>query len=153
MKILILLPVMLASTACAFSTASLSSRSGLSTRTKLNMLFTPVEEAIADAQRICAMDPASPECRVAWDIVEELEAADSHRGGIPVPAAPADFLSLVEGFDILVERIDHKMDRLKATTESLAQLGVTDAAITSLYDRAQDMKQALMDARNTLRQY
>jgi CP12 domain len=117
------------------------------------MLYTPVQEAIADAQRICAMDPTSGECRVAWDIVEELEAADSHMGILPAPVVATDFLSLVEGFDILVERIDHKMDRLIATTDSLAELGVTDAAITSLYDRAEDMKRALMHARNTLRDY
>ena len=117
------------------------------------MLYSTVEDAIAEAQKICAMDPTSPECRVAWDIVEELEAADSHMGGLPAPAGQGDYLSLVDGFEILVDRIDHKMDRLIATTESLARLGFTDSAITSLYDRAEDMKAALMYARSTLRRY
>merc|ERR1719213_249649 len=39
-----------------------------------------VQDAIVEAERICAIDPSSNECKVAWDIVEELEAADSHRG-------------------------------------------------------------------------
>ena len=41
-------------------------------------LYKSAKEAIDEAKVICfEKGPNSEECRVAWDIVEELEAADS----------------------------------------------------------------------------
>ena len=112
--------------------------------------YESVEAAIADAQRICASDPTSPECKVAWDIVEELEAADSHQGGFDAPSASTDLTALMGGFDILIKKIDGKMDQLKATTDKLAELGETDPSLAELGARAVDMKQALANARARL---
>ena len=121
--------------------------------TKLN-LYASVEEAIAEAQRICAMNPDSQECRVAWDIVEELEAADSHRDGAARQAVPEmtgpgvlnmspDLVALVASFDILAQKIDGKMDQLMATTEKLQELGASDPAIEELKARAGNMREIL----------
>jgi len=124
--------------------------------TNLSMMYESVEAAIEEAQRICAIDPASQECRVAWDVVEELEAADSHRGQVqPQPHAPTDieYTALMSSFDILVKKIDGKMDQLKATTVKLHELGATDPAMEELYSRADEMQQALANVRANLNRY
>jgi hypothetical protein len=144
MKIFFSLPL-LASTACAFVVLPSPPRHSMHLQ-----MYENVEAAIADAQRICAGDPASAECKVAWDIVEELEAADSHKGGIAasnvnVPSADLEFYK--GGLDILLKKIDGKMDQLKGTTEKMAELGSADPAMTELWNRAVEMKEAVANAR------
>mmetsp|Transcript_305 Transcript_305/g.860 ORF Transcript_305/g.860 Transcript_305/m.860 type:complete len:155 (-) Transcript_305:636-1100(-) len=121
-------------------------------------LYNTVEEAITDAQRICAAEgPASPECRVAWDIVEELEAADAHRGPGAAAASQqqgvdpqsADYVAFMGSFDILCQKIDGKMDQLQATTDKLVELGADDPSVPALGDLAMQMKQALAYTRST----
>mmetsp|Transcript_11824 Transcript_11824/g.16351 ORF Transcript_11824/g.16351 Transcript_11824/m.16351 type:complete len:158 (-) Transcript_11824:453-926(-) len=143
---------LIASLACAF-TVPPPPFSIYHSTTRLN-LYRSVEEAIEEAQRICATDPGSPECRVAWDIVEELEAANSHRGApsssAPVDASSPDLTALLYSFDILVKKIDGKMDQLKATTNKLQELGATDPSVGSLGERAEEMKNHLAFVRNYL---
>jgi hypothetical protein len=116
-------------------------------------MYESVEAAIAEAQKICANDPSSPECRVAWDIVEELEAADSHKGVYASPYASNDAAmvsALLGSFDILLQKIDGKMDQLMATTDRLAEFGTADTSIAELGLRAGEMKQALANAKASL---
>lgn len=118
--------------------------------TRLN-LYDTVEEAIAEAQRICAEDPSSHECRVAWDIVEELEAADSHQdyeSGVDASQS-MDYHAMVGSFDILTRKIDNKMDQLKATAEMMASMGA-DPSFSEVARLAEEMKQALAYVRSTL---
>ena len=119
-------------------------------------LYDRVEEAIAEANRVCAQSgPESQECRVAWDIVEELEAADAHRdgpmqgGGGAVNMSP-DGQALMSSFNILLQKIDGKMDQALATTEKLAELGLGDPEIAELHQRAYEMKEAVWNARRSL---
>ena len=119
-------------------------------------LYDRVEEAIAEANRVCAQSgPESQECRVAWDIVEELEAADAHRGrpmqrgGGAVNMSP-DGQALMSSFNILLQKIDGKMDQALATTEKLAELGLRDPEIAELHQRAYEMKEAVWNARRSL---
>lgn len=45
-----------------------------------------IQEAIEQARAACASEGnASSDCAVAWDIVEELQAEKSHRGGTDKP--------------------------------------------------------------------
>lgn len=135
----------------ASTMSMIRSRSAASSATELN-LYASIEEAIAEAQRICALDPAGQECKVAWDIVEELEAADSHRDAAvarqmapqvgPTNMSP-DLVALVASFDILSLKIDGKMDQLIATIEKLQELGADDPAIAELGARAADMRKVL----------
>ena len=120
-------------------------------------LFDSVEAAIADAQRICAQDGhGSPACRVAWDIVEELEAADAHKDGpmqqapVGAPVAP-DTAALFASFDILVQKIDGKMEQLKATTAQFHTMGAMDPALEELYRQAEQMQQTMAQVRDNLR--
>jgi hypothetical protein len=165
---------LLASTACAFAPNLVSSnrpatrrrapnpvssnRPATSCMTVLFVLYDRVEEAIADAQRVCAQSgPESRECRVAWDIVEELEAADSHRGG-PMQGGGGginmnpDGQALMSSFNILLQKIDGKMDQALATTEKLAELGLRDQEIADLHQRAYEMKEAVWNARRSMGQ-
>jgi len=124
--------------------------------TKLHM-YDSVEAAIADAQRICADDPMSQECKVAWDIVEELEAADSHKGGVEPPmvlSRSAEYASLVDSLGILMEKTDRKMDQLKALTLRLAEMEATDpAALMRVGALSDEMRLALAEAKASLYGY
>lgn len=153
MKIPCLLPL-LASTAFAFAPTTISS-----SRPATHMsLYDRVEEAIAEANRVCAQSgPGSKECAVAWDIVEELEAADSHRGrpmqgGEGAVNMSPDGQALMSSFNILLAKIDGKMDQALATTEKLAELGLRDPEIADLHQRAYEMKEAVWNARRSLGQ-
>ena len=119
-----------------------------------------LEEAISEAQRICSLDPTSSECRVAWDIVEELEAKDSHIQTAAAAAAAAgagagagagelgtDYAVLMGSLDILLTKIDGKMDQLLATTDKMAQLGDQDPRVADVWEKAGALKEAVASLR------
>ena len=95
---------------------------------------------------ICNEYPDSEQCKVAWDIVEELEAADSHKGGV-APADELNYWPLVNGLDILATKLDRKMDDLKNLSEQMVSVG---PEIERLYYMADEMKKALAEARAVL---
>jgi len=104
---------------------------------------------------ICASDPGSKSCQVAWDIVEELKAAESHRSsgvGTFIDPNYTDIDTLLYSFDILVKKIDGKMDQLKATTDKMQELGASDPSVRELGELAEYMKQQLTYVRNGLNQ-
>lgn len=130
-----------------------------SSSTTMLYLQQSVQDAIIEAERICAIDPTSNECKVAWDIVEELEAADSHRGYQPVNSGvgmdgnnniageTTDVDAFLSSLDILTRKIDGKMDQLKGTSYKLQELGANDPSIAELAYQADAMKQAIVNAR------
>lgn len=115
-------------------------------------LFDSVEAAIAEAQRLTELDPTSQESRVAWDIVEELEAADSHNGGYAGNDVSMDPTALLGGLDILMKKVDGKMDQLKATADALNGMGAGHPSMDELSARSVEMKQALANVRASLGQ-
>ena len=133
-----------------------------STKTTQLHIYRLVQEAISEAELICAVDPNCADCKVAWDIVEELEAADSHRhqDQLSSQASPQqtsndhlsmDFVALMGSFDILSQKIDMKMDQLIATCEKLEDLGA-DPSVTELSQLAEQMKRGLEYVNNKLRE-
>lgn len=151
MKVFFAFPL-LACTARAFVVPTTTVPMSARLSTHLNM-YDSVEAAIDDAQRICAEDPSSMECKVAWDIVEELEAADSHQlrqSGVDASQS-MDYLALMGSFDILTEKIDGKMDQLIATATKLDSMGA-DPSFQDLARLADEMKQALAYVKSTLPQ-
>jgi hypothetical protein len=118
-------------------------------------LYASVEAAITEAERICAMNPDSDECRVAWDIVEELEAADSHKSSVSPEAVEAaaevgmDTTALLGSFDILTHKVDTKMDQLMTTADQLHSMGAP-GEMQELVRLAQEMKVALRITRDAL---
>lgn len=125
---------------------------GLSTGLQL---YKSVEDAISEAQRICADDPSSPECQVAWDIVEELEATDSRRQAQVRAhdmdqAHSMDYVALMGSFDILTQKIDGKMDQLIATCDKFEALGA-DPSVAELSRLAEEMKRGVAYVKDTLR--
>jgi hypothetical protein len=152
MKVFAILVLLNFSSALAFAVAPPRATTTTTTSTRLS-LFKSVEDAIAEAQRICAENPDSQDCKVAWDIVEELEAADSHKGGPEAPtvlSANAEYNSLLDSFDILAKRTADKLEQLKAVTLRLEDLGVTDPRVTQLYDISDELKQAIAQANAAL---
>ena len=115
-----------------------------------------VQDAITEAQRICAVDATSNECKVAWDIVEELEAAESHRSsassGTGEELGP-DIETFLDSLDVLTKKIDGKMDQLKGISYKLQELGATDPSIGDLAYQADVMKQVIYNARASLGRY
>ena len=142
----------------ALSSSSSSSSPRLATTRLRPHLVENLEEAISEAQRICSLDPTSSECRVAWDIVEELEAKDSHTQTAAAAAAAAgagagagelgtDYAVLMGSLDILLTKIDGKMDQLLATTDKMAQLGDQDPRVADVWEKAGALKEAVASLR------
>ena len=122
-------------------------------------LYKSAQDAIAEAQRICAQNPNSRECQVAWDIVEEFQAADSHtRKQQPQQyqqqqqQPSMDLVTLLESFAILSTKIDGKMDQLKATCDKFEELGAHDPSVAELGRLAEEMKRGLVYVNHQLRQ-
>ena len=117
-------------------------------------LYNSVEEAIGEAQRVCIeLGPDSEACRVAWDIVEELEAADAHR----TPANPnsqqeLSYGPLIMSLDLLSAKIDRKMDELNKLSQSLVEAGAGPEVERLAYASA-DMKVILEEAVRSLDVY
>lgn len=117
-------------------------------------LYNSVEAAIAEARRICDENPDSPACQVAWDIVEELEAADSHKDDqnrVRGQHYTMDYDALLGSFDILTTKLDNKMDQLIATCDKFEEWGA-DPSVAELSRLAEEMKRGMAYVKNTLRQ-
>jgi len=84
---------------------------------------------------------------VAWDIVEELEAADSHRNSVASTTGYVDYWPMVNGLDILCVKLDRKLDELKKLSSEMAH---SAPEIERLVYMSDEMKQALIDARSVL---
>lgn len=128
-----------------FSTNHKSSSSALN-------LYNSVEEAISEAQRVCNEQGGDSEaCRVAWDIVEELEAADAHR----TPTNTQQEVSygpLIMSLDLLSAKIDRKMDELNKLSTSLVEAGAGPEVERLAYASA-EMKGILEEAVRSLDVY
>jgi hypothetical protein len=115
-------------------------------------LYRSAQQAIADAERICAMEgPNSERCKVAWDIVEELKAADSHDRTKPEPIE-LNYYPLLEGFDLLSSKVDKQLDELRNLSSQLAEAGAGPEVERLIY-ASDEMKQILEDAKAALTQY
>ena len=116
-------------------------------------LYKSTKEAIAEAKMICFEEgPNSERCKVAWDIVEELEAADSHVRSADVQANELSYGPLVDSLEILSAKIERKMDELKNLSTTLAEYGA-GAEVERLIYASDEMKQVLADARAATDQY
>jgi hypothetical protein len=120
--------------------------------TSLN-LYRQVEAAIAQAHQICREDPGCSECKVAWEIVEELEAADSHMQAQAnqegASSSSMDFQTLMASFDILTKQLDGKMDQLIATCDKFEEWGA-DPSVAELSQLAKQMKVGMTYVKNRL---
>ena len=120
---------------------------------KLN-LYNSVEEAIGAAQQICNQQGGdSDACKVAWDIVEELEAADAHR----TPANPTaqqelSYGPLIMSLDLLQAKIDRKMDELNKLSQSLVEAG-GGPEVERLQYASEEMKGIVEEAVRSLDMY
>jgi len=117
-------------------------------------LFRSAQEAIVDAERICLVEgPHSERCKVAWDIVEELKAADAHDRTQTSAAFDLNYSPLVNGLDILSDKVDRKMDELKKLSTQLVEAGASDPEVERLIYASDEMKQILAEARTAIDQY
>ena len=117
-------------------------------------LYNSVEEAIGEAQRVCNEQGGDSEaCRVAWDIVEELEAADAHRTPAnPTSQQEVSYGPLIMSLDLLSAKIDRKMDELNKLSESLVEAGAGPEVERLAYASA-EMKGILEEAVRSLDVY
>ena len=121
-------------------------------------LYKSAKEAIDEAKIICfEKGPNSEECRVAWDIVEELEAADSRvrstlKQQQSMGANELSYSPLVDSLELLSVKVERKMDELKALSEQLTAYGA-GPEVERLQYASDEMKQILAEARSSLDQY
>lgn len=86
---------------------------------------------------------------MAWDIVEELKAADSHDRTVPAASHPLSYSPMVQGLDILSTKLDRKMDELKNLSTLLAAEGA-GPEVERLAYASDEFKQILAEARNAM---
>ncbi|KAL7475483.1 hypothetical protein ACHAW6_004360 [Cyclotella cf. meneghiniana] len=88
-------------------------------------LHASVESTIAKAQAICTQTgPDSEACQVAWDIVEDLEVADSHRTISPWNGdQQTNYGPLLDLLSLLSAKLNQKLDELHALSAQLAEAG------------------------------
>mmetsp|Transcript_42383 Transcript_42383/g.90182 ORF Transcript_42383/g.90182 Transcript_42383/m.90182 type:complete len:166 (+) Transcript_42383:154-651(+) len=116
-------------------------------------LYRSAAEAIVEAKRICAIEgPDSERCAVAWDIVEELEAADSHVRAPATESYELSYVPLVQGLDILSSKIERKLGELKNLSTQMAEAGAGPEVERLIY-ASDEMKQILAEARAAMAQY
>lgn len=117
-------------------------------------LYNSVEEAIAEAQRIGYEQGTDSEAyKVAWDIVEELEAADSHRSPTTTPVQQElSYGPLITSLDLLQDKIDRKMDELNKLSRSLVEAGA-GPEVERLAYASEEMRMILEEAVRSLDQY
>ena len=89
---------------------------------------------------------------MAWDIVEELEAADSHRATSPWNGEQqTNYVPLLDSLSLLSAKLDRKLDELHALSAQLAEAGAGEE-IERLVYASEEMKGLLMQARGRLEQ-
>ena len=117
-------------------------------------LYRSAAEAIAEAERVCAMEGAgSDRCKVAWDIVEELKATDAHvRKQDTTQTFDPGYYPMVNSLELLTEKVDRKMDELKKLSTELAQAGAGPEVERLVY-ASDEFKQILAEARAAMDQY
>ena len=110
-------------------------------------------EAVADALRISRQKgTASPEARVAWDIVEELDASDNSVAYKIQPARPDhtdDYRNQIRAFAALMTETKEKFKEMSRLAEQLKELELTDPSLTSLGSNpeAVGIRRALSEAK------
>lgn len=116
------------------------------------MLYRSAAEAIYEAEEICALEgPDSERCKVAWDIVEELESADSHTRTISAQDE-ISYQPMISSLDILSEKINRKLDELQKLASSMAECGA-GAEVERLVYASEEMKGIIRDATQAVEQY
>ena len=135
------------------NSSSSSNSSSQKSSSQLN-LYNSVEEAIAEAERIGYEQGTDSEAyRVQWDIVEELEAADSHRSPTTTPVQhEVNYGPLITSLDLLQDQIDRKMDELNKLSRSLVEAGA-GPEVERLAYASEEMRMILEEAVRSLDQY
>lgn len=128
---------------------SRQNESSVATDKGLN-LFRSAQEATAEAERICLVEgPHSDRCKVAWDIVEELKAADAH---VRTPSAEQggfNYTPMVNSLEILTSKLDKKLDELRKLSEGLAEAGAGPEVERLIY-ASDEMKQVIEEANRAM---
>ena len=110
-------------------------------------------DAVADALRISREKGAtSSEARVAWDIVEELDASDNSVAYKIQPVRPDhtdDYRNQIRAFAALMTEAKDKLKEMRRLAEQLKELELTDPSLTSLGSNleAESIRRALSEAK------
>ena len=110
-------------------------------------------DAVAEALRISRQKGAtSPEARVAWDVVEELDASDNSVAYKIQPDRPDhtdDYRNQIRAFAALMTETKYKLKEMSRLAEQLKELELTDPSLTSLgtNSEAEGIRRALSEAK------
>ena len=95
---------------------------------------------------------SSPEARVAWDIVEEMDSSDNS-AAYSIKAVPPDhaddYRNQIRAFAALVAETKDKLKEMSRLAEQLKELELTDPSLTSLGSdpEAEGIRRALSEAK------
>ena len=110
-------------------------------------------DAVAEALRISRQKGAtSPEARVAWDVVEELDASDNSVAYKIQPDRPDhtdDYRNQIRAFAALMTETKYKLKEMRQLADQLKELELTDPSLTSLGSNpeAEGIRRALSEAK------
>jgi len=109
--------------------------------------------AVSEALRISKQKgTSSPEARVAWDIVEEMDASDNSAAykiqDVP-PDHADDYRNQIRAFAALMTETKDKLKEMSRLAEQLKELEIADPSLTSLGSdpEAEGVRRALSDAK------
>jgi len=116
---------------------------------------TDSSKAVADALRISKeFGASSEEARVAWDIVEELDASDNSAAVWDATPnlsekelASQDYAGEVRALAYLLQDTKEKLSQMKALASNLKQLELSDPSLSKLPAEAAPLKTVIAEAK------
>ena len=111
-------------------------------------------KAVEDALRISKeFGASSEEARVAWDIVEEMDASDNSPATSQVPALSAkevasrDYATEVRALAYLMQETKEKFSQMKALAVNLKEMELSDPSLTKLPPESAALKTVIAEAK------
>lgn len=120
--------------------------------TALN-IYRSAAAATSEAEYVCMVEgPHSDRCAVAWDIVEELKAADADDRTETAGAHELSYIPLVQGLNILSDKLGRKLGELKKLSTQMAEAGAGPEVERLVY-ASDEMLQILEEATTAVSRY
>eukprot|EP00565_Helicotheca_tamesis_P006330 CAMPEP_0185728572 /NCGR_PEP_ID=MMETSP1171-20130828/3900_1 /TAXON_ID=374046 /ORGANISM="Helicotheca tamensis, Strain CCMP826" /LENGTH=242 /DNA_ID=CAMNT_0028397295 /DNA_START=97 /DNA_END=825 /DNA_ORIENTATION=+ len=107
-------------------------------------------DAVAEALRISKeFGATSPEARVAWDAVEEMDSNDSSAAfsSTITTSAKGDYFNQIQSLAFLMKETKEKLSQMKTLANHLMELELTDPSLTQLGPEAENIRNALAEAK------
>lgn len=143
--------LLFATSVISFSTNSPGQRTFRAGNAKIYGTSRPdTADAVTEALRISKeFGATSPEARVAWDVVEEMDSNDSSAAftNTIATSAKGDYFNQVQSLAFLMKGAKEKLSQMKILSNHLKDLELNDPSLTQLGEDSEKMRTALAEAK------